>query len=145
MSLKRIAELDLENATDLYNKYVNSSNQDYKLLLCYHVEQCVEKCIKYCIEHTGNEYAHTHDIHNLCNDLLNYYSNYTKTSIENQIEQYINNDILPYATMLTVWESKSRYDISFTEVDKNIILSFSFCNDLLKFCTQLDNCYGPIE
>lgn len=97
---------------EIYPK-INHDEQEYDMV-CYHIQQCLEKLLKALISLKGEQYQYTHNIMKLCNQIEQLYFD------NEDILDFIENNIKPNATMYTTWKSQSRYNVDFIELRKNV-------------------------
>lgn len=86
----------------------NSTNENFLNICCYHMQQTIELSLKYSLEILGINYIKTHDIRKLLN------------LIETRFPVFLNS-LIDRADDITAWESKSRYILSFTTTQKDIL------------------------
>lgn len=86
--------------------------------VCYHYQQAIEKLLKALIGNSGNQYEYTHDISKLC-----YRCEQCKIELPGELDLF--------ATTLTDWEAKTRYNSSICATIKQLSLAEKIYNELL--------------
>jgi len=95
-----------ESARVLRN--VETDDENRMNIIAYLLSQSLEMAIKYLLEQSGVEYPKTHDIDQLI-----------RIGKEGGVDLYLTEYIEDHAEMFSLWETKSRYVLSFlAEVKK---------------------------
>lgn len=129
MSLLDNAKKDLCASEALYEKVKQGQTDLYMNNVCYHLQQCLEKELKYLLNAKFVEYPYNHDIYQLASLTRKHYSDDERAI--SAIDK-----VLQKANAYTSWESQSRYNDSFGELQANVDEAFELCRELADICAQ---------
>lgn len=87
-------------ACDIIKTYIDEGMLN---LAGYHLQQSVELALKHVLMMNGIDFPKVHDISQLIQILQ-----------ENELEEYVNDYIDEHSEMFTMWESKTRYILSYS-------------------------------